>query len=450
MAALQPGLQLAGRYTLERRLGNGGMAEVWSAVDGKRRERVAIKALHAGLAAQPAMIELLRNEYRNVRKLDHPHVLRALAFYDESDPPFLVFELAEDGDFRRYVGASPGEFLPRLLPVVDALAAAHANGIVHRDLKLANILTDARGEARLADFGIAAVLDGDGLALRTGGTPATMSPQQLAREPATPADDLYALGLVLYELLAGAPPPAGASVDEITATLRTKLNEAARVPGDLMQLVAELLAPDPASRPASMQAVHARLEQALAASVTTIPPELVEIESAGPARFEQVALVSPRLARASESAQEKRAPPLAFRVRFAIAGALALVTAVMLFTWLPRTLPKPPPVASTPAPPAKPASSLEIPGPAPFELAKLARAREEAKTLVDRVVELQGQAEERGALEWAAQDYADATARAQTGDELFKGQDYDGARAAYQEAAQALDSVLGRADSVLS
>src|SRR5262245_24933860 len=200
MAPLAPGLQLAGRYTLERRLGSGGMSEVWSAFDAERGESVAIKALDARLAAQPAMVTLLRNEYEQVRRLDHPNIVRALGLHIDTEPPFIVFELADGGDLSRYVGRPPLEFLPPLLPVVDALAHAHAQGVVHRDLKLSNVLVDPTGRARLTDFGIAATRNGDGLALRTGGTPALMSPQQGAHEPAAPAHDLYALGAMLYEL----------------------------------------------------------------------------------------------------------------------------------------------------------------------------------------------------------------------------------------------------------
>ena len=140
------------------------------------------------------------------------------------------------------------------------------------------------------------------------------------------------------------------------------------------------------------------------------------------------------------------------RVRLAGGAALLAIAAGLVFVYLPRTLP--PPATPTPepatAPAAKPPASLEVPGPAPFELAKLARARDEAQELVDKLVDLQQIAESRGALQWAADDYAAATARAQAGDGLFKSQDFDGARAAYQEAEQALESLLARAPGVLA
>jgi serine/threonine protein kinase len=458
MAELTPGLQLAGRYTLERRLGAGGMADVWSAFDSQTGERVAIKALDARLAAQPAMVGLLRNEYENVRRLAHPHIVRALDLQADNDPPFIVFELAGGGDLSRYVGRPPLEFLPPLLPIVDALAHAHEQGLVHRDLKLANVLVDAAGNARLTDFGIAAARSGEGLALRTGGTPALMSPQQLAREPASPADDLYALGAMLYELTTGAPAhPRDATPERIAAQPPALIPPRAGVPAPLTQLIGELLAQDRADRPANMQEVYGRLKQALAATVTTVPPELSELQDAGATRFEQVAVVSPRLGRSLERREERPRPTRADawrgRVKIITAGALVLLVAAVVFVYLPRSLS---PAATTaeqtpaPAPAVKPPTSLEVPGPAPFELAKLARARDEAKELVDRLVDLQQKAEAEGAPQWAADDYAAASARAQAGDAMFKSQDYDGARKAYQDAEQALEALIARAPSVLA
>jgi tetratricopeptide (TPR) repeat protein len=457
MAPLSPGLQLAGRYTLERRLGSGGMSQVWSAFDVESRESVAIKALDARLAAHPGMVELLRHEYDQVRRLDHPHIVRALGLHTDSDPPFIVFELADGGDLSRYVGRPPVEFLPLLLPIVDALAQAHAQGVVHRDLKLSNVLVDATGRARLTDFGIAAARIGEGLSLRTGGTPSVMSPQQLARETPAPADDLYALGAMLYELTTGAPAfPPDAPPERIASEHPAPIASRAGVPAQLTQLIDGLLAKERADRPASMEEVATRLRAALAEAVTTVPPELSELQGPGTARFEQVAVVSPRLGRSLERRQERVAPTraAAWRVRLKlVAGAaLVLLAAALVFIYLPRSLPPDTETAAQkPAPAVKPPpASLEVPGPAPFELAKLARARDEAKELVDRLVDLQHEAEAKDALEWAAADYAAATERAQAGDTMFKSQDYDGARKAYQDAEQGLEAVLARAPSVLA
>jgi tetratricopeptide (TPR) repeat protein len=226
------------------------------------------------------------------------------------------------------------------------------------------------------------------------------------------------------------------------------------VPAQLTQLIGDLLATDRADRPAGMEEVAARLQQALVAAVTTVPPELADLEAAAAARFEQVTLVSPRLGRAHDRIMPAVSQTPAWRMRLKLAGAavLVLLAAGIVFVYLPRALPPAPtPVAApTPAPPVKPATSLEVPGPAPFELAKLARARDEAQELVDRLVDLQQEAETQGALQWAADDYAAATTRAQEGDGLFKGQDYDGARAAYQQAEQTLESLLARAPTVLA
>ena len=203
MGALSEGHTLAGRFTLERRIGVGGMGEVWRAHDAERGEDVALKILSAELAAKPAMVELLQRECENARRLTHPGVVGMHGAFSDGDVRFLAMQLVEDGSFRRFAGQPLSESLPALLPVLEGLEAAHAQGIVHRDVKLGNVLLGADSAARLSDFGIAAVPED---ALRSGGSPYSMSPQQVDREPPAPADDIYALGVLLYELAAGQPP----------------------------------------------------------------------------------------------------------------------------------------------------------------------------------------------------------------------------------------------------
>lgn len=447
MAALSTGLLLAGRYTLERRIGGGGMSEVWSAYDRETKRRVALKlATDTG----PASVALLRNEFRVVAGLAHPHIVRALDLHDEP-PPFIAFELIEGGDLAAYAGRPPAEFLPLALQVAEALAHAHARGVVHRDLKLSNILVDANGGVHVADFGVAAALSGDGLALRTGGTPAAMGPEQRAGLPADPADDLYAFGLVLHALTTGVVP---ASDEPATPA---PVEPGPGVPVQLTDLIAELLAPRRGDRPAGAEAVAARLRSAIAALVTTVPPVAIGPASADLA-FEQVTPVSPRRARAhapepvQHRARARARPTAEFRVRYALGAVVFIAVAALLFSVLPRAVPPPAQRAAAPAPrpAAQQAAPLEVPGPAPFELAQLARARDEAQALVDRIVDLQERAAARGAEQWAAEEYAAARAQAEEGDARFKRQDFAGAREAYEAAAAAFESVLGRAGDVLA
>ncbi len=207
-AELQQGQRLANRFTLVRRLGSGGMSEVWLAQDDGLGEQVALKLLDSRLAGAPGMVDLLEREHRNASRLVHPAIVRSYDWHSVDGLHFISMEAVLGGDFSRYVQSPPSRFVPQLLPVVDALEYAHDQGVVHRDLKLSNILCDRAGHAQLADFGISAVLSpaaGEVVPVG-GGSPYTRSPQQVQGQPPSPADDLYGLGVLLYELIDGHPP----------------------------------------------------------------------------------------------------------------------------------------------------------------------------------------------------------------------------------------------------
>jgi len=211
------GRKLDARYTLIDKLGAGGQGEVWRAHDSTRGIDVALKVV--GAAGTPeAAWNALEHEYAIASRLDHPSILKVYPPHRTPDAMALPMELASGGDLRKLRGAGFLEIIPALLEIAQALEHAHERGVVHRDLKPGNVLFDVRGRARLADFGVAETSmsqtprDASTPSPTTrdtnnhGFSPFTASPAQLRGEPPTPADDIYGLGALAYELLSGYPP----------------------------------------------------------------------------------------------------------------------------------------------------------------------------------------------------------------------------------------------------
>jgi len=236
-AGLEPGDVLAGRFHIVRRLGQGGMGEVYEAQDKELGEPVAVKILRSQIASDPSILARFRREIQLARKVTHPNICR---LYDlryhrpevDGGPrrpiTFLTMELLRGETLARRVRREgrliPIEALPLARQVADGLAAAHRAGVVHRDLKTSNVMLVATPEgtrAVITDFGLARAADpGAAGASLTGtqlivGSPSYMAPEQVAGEPVGPAADLYSLGIVLYEMVTGALPYTGDSVISI-------------------------------------------------------------------------------------------------------------------------------------------------------------------------------------------------------------------------------------------
>ena len=238
MTDLAAGVTLADdRYTLERRLGTGGMAAVWLARDQRLDRRVAIKALSDTLAGDEAYVRRFSREARLAAGLSHPNLVRVFDFGD--DPrPYLVMEYVEGGTLAEHLRDGRELDCEALLRrLLEALLHVHDARIVHRDVKPANVLMGRDGRARLTDFGIALPDDATQLT-RTGGVMGTMrylAPEVLHGEPATPVSDLYALGMLMRDCI-------GPEDGQLTA------------------LAGRLSAPDPRDRPRSAAAALALLE----------------------------------------------------------------------------------------------------------------------------------------------------------------------------------------------
>jgi len=250
---------LADRYAVEREIGRGGMATVFLAEDLKHHRPVAIKVLHPELASTVGAERFLR-EIEIAAGLDHPHILTLLDSGEADGLLFYVMPYVEGESLRGRLEREqqlPIEEAIRIgREVADGLGYAHRHGVIHRDIKPGNIML-SEGHALIADFGVARAVGGEGQALTsTGlavGTPAYMSPEQASGGEAGARSDLYALGCVLYETLAGLPPLTGPTPQ---ATAAMRLTETATplpvvrdtVPGGLERVVNQLLAKSPADR----------------------------------------------------------------------------------------------------------------------------------------------------------------------------------------------------------
>ncbi|MER7618058.1 serine/threonine protein kinase [Nonomuraea wenchangensis] len=272
---------LGSRYTLLDEIGAGGMGTVWRARERDTGDVVAVKLLRDGLAGDPDLVLRFVQERNVMRALRHPGIVTVRDFVVEGDRLALVMDLVEGGDLRgllRRRGTLPPSEAARLLAqVAAALAAAHAAGVAHRDVKPGNVLIEAgTGPARLTDFGVARIVHGPGLTQTSSviGTPAYLAPEVAGGDAATPAVDVYALGLILYELLAGRPPFVG---EHPMALLRQHASSMPRrlpgMPDALWQVIAACVAKEPGARPEAAAVARALAEAAPSlAAHPALPP----------------------------------------------------------------------------------------------------------------------------------------------------------------------------------
>lgn len=203
---------IAGRYTLDREIGRGGMGAVWLGRDEVLGRAVALKRIGMSPGAGAPDLERAEREARLAARLNHPHVVAVFDLVVEDDQQWLVMEYVENVTLAQLVrddGAlTPDEAAPLVGQAADALAAAHAAGIVHRDVKPSNILVTRHGQVKLSDFGIARA-EADASLTQTGlvtGSPAYLAPEVASGQSATDASDVWSLGATLYHALSGAPP----------------------------------------------------------------------------------------------------------------------------------------------------------------------------------------------------------------------------------------------------
>ncbi len=354
---------IAGRYRLERRVGEGGMAEVYLAHDELLDRPVAVKVLRQALAQDRVLRERFVREAQAAARLDHPHIVGVYDLGEWGGRPFLVMEWVEGPTLASLIrerGPLPVPLACELgAQIASALAYAHGRGLIHRDVKPHNILLKAEGgrwEAKLADFGLAKVLSATSLTLtqEVFGTPQYVAPEVVRGERVTPAADLYSLGVVLFEMLTGQTPFAGENPAEVafkhlsaSPPPPSKFNP--QVPPLLDRLVLQLLAKNPAERPTRAGEVVTALE-ALAR------PDRVPTARIGARRP-----AGPVVGYRSRTAAPPRRRPglMPFIIVFLLALA-ALLVAAGLFVML----------RGIPAVPAATTDSVPAPGPTPEPTAR--------------------------------------------------------------------------------
>ncbi|PYQ24260.1 MAG: hypothetical protein DMF81_06000 [Acidobacteria bacterium] len=356
LAALTQGSIVGGRFEILSPLGRGGMGAVYRAHDRVLDETVALKILRAEAASAAEMARRFRSEIKLARRVAHPHVCRIYEYGEDGPRQYISMELVEGTNLKEVLrrrGSLPAaEAFDVAIQVAEGLEAIHRVGIVHRDLKTPNVMLDPHGTARVMDFGIAKKVAGGGTPAPSGsyvvGSPEYMSPEQARGQPVDSRSDLYALGIVVFELFTGRVPFRG---DTPVATLLMHLEtappldgpEAAAIPLPVRAVLRKALAKDPAARYGSA----AEMAQALRA-----------------ARDGSLGLAE---AHPRWKTGRRRGPWLA------IAGAIA-VTLLALEAWdrwaAPAPSPEPllppetPAVSLSPPPPARPASEApRSPGP---------------------------------------------------------------------------------------
>lgn len=271
---------VGGRYRLLDTLGEGGMARVWSAEDTRLERIVALKMLHPPYQTEPRVVRRFAHEAQLAARLVHPHIVTIYDVGCDGERPYLVMEYVAGGSLQRLLaGAAPlalEQSVVLLRQLGDALDAAHAKGIIHRDVKPQNILLTPSGDVKVTDFGIARALNGaeqttTELVL---GSVCYIAPEQAQGQPATAAADLYSSGVVLYELLTGRRPFVAETALALALqhVAQPPIPPSALVPSlpaEVDAVVLRALHKDPAQRYASGAALAAALATALAPSVAS-------------------------------------------------------------------------------------------------------------------------------------------------------------------------------------
>jgi len=351
-APLAAGTVLAERYRIHELLGRGGMGAVYRAEHLALGNTVAVKVLRASHGTHPDIVRRFQREAVAASQIRHPGIVEVTDFGRTADARFyLTMELVEGETLARRVARqgplAPDEAMTIVSALARALGAAHARGIYHRDIKPENVMLTGDGTVKLADFGIARLTDGPRDARETAaglifGTPHYMSPEPAAGQRQDGRSDVHALGVLLFELLTGRPPYVGASATHVLAAVL--LTPVPRLPSQgahgalspaLGDLVARMMAKDPADRPATMAQVDAALEAVRSGHALPLPP--------------------------------RRAPMAPWVWRSLVAGAIvAAVAALLLFTGRARA-PVPPPDAPAPGPSVSvaPADVPPVAAPAP-------------------------------------------------------------------------------------
>jgi serine/threonine protein kinase len=263
------------RYHIVEQLGEGGMATVYKAFDTRLERNVALKVIRAGQVDAPGFLQRFEREAKALAQMSHPNIVKVLDFGDYEDQLYLVMEYLPGGTLKEKMGTqvSCQEAARLLIPMTKALGYAHTRKIVHRDIKPANILLTESGQPMLSDFGIAKILESDEAVDLTGtgvgiGTPEYMAPEQAMGKEVDHRVDIYALGIVLYELLTGRKPfeadtPVAVVLKHISEPLPRPKDFVSTLPEFAERVIFKSLAKEPEDRFQDMESFEKALEKFL-------------------------------------------------------------------------------------------------------------------------------------------------------------------------------------------
>jgi tetratricopeptide (TPR) repeat protein len=466
------GHELSARFRLIRPLGAGGGGEVWLAQDRELGACVAVKILSPAVASDASALAALQDISARLNALADPHIVRVHGVFGQPGNAWLAMEYAAGGDLTVLRGRPCAEILGAVIPIAGALAQVHRAGIVHRDVKPANVVLTVDGTPQLTDFGAALLVSQYPTRHTAPGSLYTMSPESLEPGPTTPGTDVYAFGAMLYELVSGYPPfYPDISPERVRHEMPASLAMKYAVPPALQELIAWCLRKSPAARPASMEVVETQLRCALDQS-SALRREDVRLEQSmsneteagargAPESRADAPFVRPPSMPAEPLRSEWRrtthsAPdPSEFRrqgfrrgltVAAVALGAIAIfIVFFALPKWVGNTEPAQSRQAATPAPVAP---KVEEPK-KPIDYAALARAKQAAEDAREPLAERLDRLRERGADQWGADDHKRATDELAAGDTQLAAREYVLAVEHFQKVDPLLASLEARAGEVL-
>lgn len=278
---VQVGFAFAGRYRVLAEVGQGGMGIVYKTQDSETGEVVAVKVLRPAIALDESAVERFKNEVRLARKIAHRNVCRIYEFNRAGNTAFISMEFVEGETLRailhRFRSLSLKQSIAIARQICSALHEAHALGIAHRDLKPENIMIDKAGDVKLMDFGIARFVQGGTTTTGIKGTPAYMSPEQAEGKTIDHRCDIYAFGLVLYEMLTGSAPftgdtPLAVALQHVRDTPPAPSDKEPSVPPGIEQLIMRCLRKNPDDRYAAVADIEKTLESSADAAPSPAPP----------------------------------------------------------------------------------------------------------------------------------------------------------------------------------
>ncbi len=459
MSELRKGALLAGRYTLKHVLGGGGEGRTWLASDRMTGSSVALKIAPPG----DSDAGRLRDEWQTSIRLMHAHIGRVFEFHDDEAGAFYSRQYIDGPDISALAAAPVADILPPVCLIAAALQYAHGRGVVHRDIKAANVLLDANGAPYLIDFGIASQAGGtaDGSSL------IASSPQALAGEAPQPSDDIFALGGVIYELVSGRSPYSStATADDIRERVPEVLVDAngSAVPDAIAGLVARMLDKDAARRPSAAEVVEGLVEAGFAGAparkqylggVRRAADEVIEAsESISPHR-RLADTERPATTVTADSGLNPRTVGIALAVLVALLIGVVFVLPKLSFDRdsdvVDRDEPgierEPTAVQSTPAEDDEEVGFSENLDEYVGSDARL-RARSEAEQVLGELLSHMETLEQRAVQRWGGLRYADAKAAYEAGDASYLEKEYTAAAEQYREAVAIIEPLLTEVDSV--